>query len=224
MIEEQWKTIPGFEDYLISSNGRLKSFKKGIEKELKGSMSKNGYLQFSIKTKTYGSHQLVAMAFLGHKPCGLKLVIDHIDENKLNNHVSNLRIVSNRFNSRRNRTNTSSKFKGIYYDKIENKWRSNIVVNKKRYSLGCFDDENEASNIYKKAVYFIENEDTENLFKLIKVQGKQFKGTTFCKRIKKWRSYITHKGVKKYLGYYDCRICAHLEYLKESKKIKAEKN
>jgi hypothetical protein len=102
-MQEVWKTITEFgEMYQISNFGNIKSFKRGKETILKPAFDKKGYLRqgfyFNSKNHTKKVHQLVAVYFLNHKPCGMKLVIDHIDGNKQNNFVSNLRLVSNREN------------------------------------------------------------------------------------------------------------------------------
>jgi hypothetical protein len=66
-------------------------------------MSSSGYLNViasrNQKRQTFIVHQLVAQYFLGEKP--KECVIDHIDGNKLNNHVSNLKYVSPAENSRK---------------------------------------------------------------------------------------------------------------------------
>lgn len=138
-MQEEWKTIEGFEDYLISSKGRVKSFKRGKEKVLKGAKSVNGYQNFTIDKRPYGAHQLVAMAFLNYVPCGLKIVVDHIDENKQNNQVSNLRLVSNRTNVHNKRTNRSSMFKGVYFHFDNSKYVARICMNGKSKYLGAFE-------------------------------------------------------------------------------------
>ena len=100
-----WKVIPGFEGlYEVSDCGRVRSLdrvvihKNGRQQPVKGKLfnlnSDGRYYKVELKGKTYGIHQLVAMAFLDHKPCGHKIQVDHIDENKLNNHISNLQLVS----------------------------------------------------------------------------------------------------------------------------------
>jgi hypothetical protein len=155
MIEE-WKTIEGFEDYLISSKGRVKSFKRGKVKELKGSINRGGYLTYKVNNRSYGAQQLVAIVFLGHKTCGFELVIDHIDENPLNNCVSNLRIVTNRFNSRRNQKKYKSKYKGVCFQKQNNKWLSSIKISGIKKHLGYFNCEICAHLAYLKAVKKLE--------------------------------------------------------------------
>lgn len=60
----------------------------------------HGYLQVSINGKNYLVHSIVAEAFLGERPNGME--IDHIDRNRTNNDVKNLRYVS-RIENRNNR-------------------------------------------------------------------------------------------------------------------------
>lgn len=91
---EEWKII--FEDYEISNCGNCR--KKG--KTINGSIQNRGYKYFQVQregkriNKLF--HQLVANAFIGKRPDGL--VIDHIDQNKLNNNVNNLRYVTQEIN------------------------------------------------------------------------------------------------------------------------------
>ena len=89
--EEIWKTIEGFESYQVSNFGRVKSFKLDKERILKPNIDHDNYYVVTLyKNKTrrlMKVHQLVAIAFLNHKPCGMKLVVNQKDFNKLNNHV-----------------------------------------------------------------------------------------------------------------------------------------
>jgi len=105
-MEEIWKPI-GIEKYMISNFGNVKG--KNGEKPLKPQIIGNGHFQVSIAEngvrKFILVHRLVGQHFL-EKPTADKCLIDHIDRNKINNHVSNLRWVShqencnNRFDSR----------------------------------------------------------------------------------------------------------------------------
>jgi hypothetical protein len=108
--------------------------------------------------KRYSVHQLVAIAFLNHKPCGLNLVIDHINDNKLDNRVENLQIVTNRYNCCKTQGRYSSQYKGVSWNKYSNKWLSRIVINEKQKFLGYFTDEKEAHLAYQNALKQIENE------------------------------------------------------------------
>ena len=102
-------TLPGFEaciEYYVNRLGQIKSTKGSIERLLKLSPHNTGYLQVSL-TQRIGRkkpikvlvHKIVAFAFLGLPPtpygqdvgCSM---IDHVDEDKTNNHVDNLRWVN----------------------------------------------------------------------------------------------------------------------------------
>ena len=98
-------------------------------------------------------HQLVAIAFLNHKPCGHKLVVDHIDNNRLNNSLKNLQIVTNRKNLSKDKKGGTSKYVGVHYiNKGTNSWRATTSVSGKVISLGCFPNEERASIAYNFAL------------------------------------------------------------------------
>ena len=79
-----------FENYLIYEDGRVWS-KKG-QKFLAYFPSSSGYHKIALPDRQVKVHHLVAEAFIGPRPEGL--TIDHIDNNKLNNHYSNLEYVT----------------------------------------------------------------------------------------------------------------------------------
>lgn len=79
-------------------------------------------------------------------------VIDHIDHNGLNNRRSNLRICTQTQNVANQRKGKgSSNFKGVYWNKREQKWRAGIGYKGKDFHLGYFKDELEAAKAYDKA-------------------------------------------------------------------------
>lgn len=99
-MEELWKDIPGFEGiYQVSNLGRVKRLKRTIPHNLTGRTqtlkervltpytNKYGYTFVHIAANKLANtlfvHKLVAMTFLGHKPCGHKIVVDHKDNNKI---------------------------------------------------------------------------------------------------------------------------------------------
>lgn len=153
-MNEIWKNVEGYEGrYLISNTGKLKSILKNKEKLINGNITYKGYLQYSLswklKNNRYKSHQLVAQAFLGHNPCGMNLVVDHINDNKLDNRVENLQIVSQRFNCKKTQGKYSSQYKGVYWNKQKKKWMASININGTRKYLGLFTDEYQAYLTYK---------------------------------------------------------------------------
>lgn len=98
---ERWLPIPGFDGYDVSSHGRVRSWKRSRKGSglpyliRKPYVDSHGYktvpLGIGVKRQVKRQvHALVALAFLGPRPEHL-LVTRHLDGNKLNNHLYNLR-------------------------------------------------------------------------------------------------------------------------------------
>lgn len=163
---EEWKDITGYEDYYqVSDLGKVKSLPRTTTKGkiLKASVDSSGYYVVNLSKnkncKTFKVHKLVAIAFLNHTPDGMNVVVDHFDNDKSNNCVDNLRLVSQRKNSSKDRKG-SSKYTGVVWSKGANKWKSRIclVGSSVQLHLGYFKNEQEASKIYQKSLnYILEN-------------------------------------------------------------------
>ncbi|CAL6016665.1 Conserved_hypothetical protein [Hexamita inflata] len=97
---EQFKYINGYPSYLVSNFGRI-SFNEDKVKRAPISIT-NGYYQITIQnefsSKQFFIHRLVAQAFLGE--CPENHEVDHIDRNRQNNQLSNLRYVTRSQNLR----------------------------------------------------------------------------------------------------------------------------
>ena len=121
---EIWKDIPGYENiYQVSNYGNVRSFKNGrwglrdTPKLLTQSIDNTGYYKVMVNNKLYQTHQLIAITFLSHIPDGFNIVVNHIDNNPLNNNVDNLELVSNRYNSSCHKTDV-----GAFWHKNNKKW------------------------------------------------------------------------------------------------------
>tara|TARA_R110000796_G_scaffold150874_1_gene267480 strand:- start:72 stop:563 length:492 start_codon:yes stop_codon:yes gene_type:complete len=144
--------------YSVSNLGNVRNDRTG--RIMKGGVSsgyKDVHLSYGGKTKTRNVHQLVAIAFLNHIPCGMKLVVNHINFNRTDNRLDNLEIVTQRENSNLKHIKSSSEYVGVHWYKQRKKWKASIRLNGKRKHLGYFTNELEASEAYQKALKTIIN-------------------------------------------------------------------
>lgn len=133
---EQWRDIDGYDGaYQVSDLGRVRSHKSGEWRVLKGRKDKDGYVQVGMrkdgKLKLVRVHRIVAQAFIPNND-EEKNEINHIDECKQNNRVSNLEYCDRRYNNTYNdihhrRKNCKLlKVKDIYDKNLS--YRKNIEV------------------------------------------------------------------------------------------------
>ena len=164
---ERWKDIPGYEGHFQASDlGRIKSLNrtvphsycgyKTVRERIRKACLSRGYLRVSLRKhgtiKCFFIHQLVAMAFLNHNPCGHSIQIDHIDKNVLNNKLSNHQIITARNHKIKDGIRGSSEFVGVSLHRKTEKWVARIYDNGKEKHLGLFKTELEASSAYQKAL------------------------------------------------------------------------
>ena len=95
---ETFVKIEGFEKYEVSNLGKVRNIKSG--RMLKPHLNHNGYLKHHLyrhdKQKELFLHRILAIAFIDNP--GKKPQVNHIDENKLNNDLSNLEWCTGREN------------------------------------------------------------------------------------------------------------------------------
>lgn len=103
-------------------------------------------VKFPKTRKNMLIHRLVALSFIDN-PNGLDCV-DHIDGDTKNNDVSNLRWVSHQTNHLNRHIHRSGKLVGCSYRSDRGVWEAKIRINGKRYFLGSFMTESEASSRY----------------------------------------------------------------------------
>lgn len=134
------------------ASGKL--FRK-LKKSLKevGCLNKKlGYKVVRVGNTLYYSHRLAWILYYGEWPVGC---IDHIDGDKLNNSLSNLRQATSQENMRnlKKRCNTSSIYKGVTWCKRKKKWKAQIRFDDKNLHLGYFLEEEGAAKHYNEVVY-----------------------------------------------------------------------
>ena len=105
-----------------------------------GSIKNDGYLRIK-----YNGHEFLAHRIIWEMHNGLipdSLFIDHINHDKSDNRICNLRIASpqdNQRNRSKNKSNSSG-ITGVYWNKKAAKWHSQIRVNGVRISLGFYEN------------------------------------------------------------------------------------
>lgn len=156
LYERKFKFVDG-ELYSYYKRGGINQIERWYK--IKLSLNKDGYKKFCFtvkgKTKNFRYHRVV---YYAHNPQWNLLdnskdnVIDHIDQDKTNNHISNLRVVTNQENQ------FNTKAKGYSFDKANGKHKAYIRLNKKMIHLGYYDNEEEARTAYlekKKEIHII---------------------------------------------------------------------
>ena len=137
---ETYKVVKGFENYSVSDFGNVKN--NTTRKILKNCPNVHGYEQVQLwkdqKRSTLKVHRLVALSFLPNLDA--KPMVDHIDNNILNNNVFNLRWATRVQNGQNRILNKNSKTgqKGVSFNKKMNKYQAFIQVDGILVHLGYF--------------------------------------------------------------------------------------
>ena len=150
-IKELYFPIHGYDGYYEVSNfGNVRNSKTTGRILKLQNHYKDGYKIVDLHkdsnrcTKTV--HRLVASAFLPNPDA--KTCVDHIDGDRTNNNLENLRRAThqeNTFNRKLDKRNTTG-IKGVCFDKRINKWKSSISIDGKLKCIGCYDDIQDAIN------------------------------------------------------------------------------
>ncbi|TET76524.1 MAG: HNH endonuclease [Candidatus Heimdallarchaeota archaeon] len=115
-----------------------------------GHIEKKGYRVIIIKGKKYKAHRLAWLYIYGQFP---SKQIDHINHNRLDNSIENLRSVTNKENQKNatKRKDNKSGVTGVHRFNQSNKWRASIYVDGTLISLGLYCYFNEAVSARKNA-------------------------------------------------------------------------
>jgi hypothetical protein len=137
-MQEEFRTIKNYDGlYQISNLGRVKNLISGLV--LKNTLHKTiGYyvvgLRKNDETKIKRVHILLAQAFIQNAEN--KNMVDHIDKDRANNNIDNLRWATssqNSMNKSKSSDNTSG-YSGVYFYKNTNKWIAQLRKDGKKYT------------------------------------------------------------------------------------------
>jgi hypothetical protein len=138
----QWKTD--------RHTGRGRGRKIAAAGDLAGSKTWNGYWCIRLDGRCYMAHRLAWFYVNGEWP---STSIDHVDMDRTNNRLVNLRLASNGENLR-NRSlqrNNTSGHKGVTFDVGRGKWLAQISIDRRHIQLGRFDSIDGAVCAYRSA-------------------------------------------------------------------------
>ena len=156
MEKEEWKEIEGYEDYMISSFGNVWS--KRFPRCLKLNINTGYYIVCIYKNniqKIFKVHRLVALNFIPNSE--EKPMVDHINRDKLDNRINNLRWVTPTEN------NLNQYIKGsVYFLKQNKKYR--VQIQRKNY--GCYKTREEAEEMRELFITLINNDEFSNWLEL----------------------------------------------------------
>jgi hypothetical protein len=125
---------------------------RGITKgSIAGSVTREGYRQVRVGFKVYRAHRLAWFLVHGAWPDG---EIDHINGDRSDNRLANLRVVDrvgNAQNRRGPQKNNKAGLQGVCWVKHAKRWRAQIMARKVMHRLGYFDTAEAAHAAYLSA-------------------------------------------------------------------------
>ena len=121
----------------------LTVYKSSISKKKRNEIDKNK----TSKSRTIAVWS--AMAFLNFKPSGHSIVVDHIDNNKHNDCLYNLQVISHRKNLSKDKKPISG-YTGVFRNNNKNQWKSQISINGNVKYLGSYKTKEAAAEAYQK--------------------------------------------------------------------------
>ena len=111
--------------------------------DVAGCLEGDGYLRIKVQSRKYRAHRLAWLYVYGEWP---SLDIDHINRNKADNRISNLREVTNKQNMQNasKRSDNTSGHSGVSWHKDSGKWQAQIAFNYRVIYLGLFESVEDA--------------------------------------------------------------------------------
>jgi hypothetical protein len=121
---------------------------------VRATVNKRGYLTMGVIGKHVTLHAVVWLLCVGEVPDGLQ--IDHINGDKTDNRLVNLRAVTQRENLQNNHRHRAGKLPGA--SKVGNRWEAKARLGNKKVNLGRYDTAEQASAAYFAAIQQYEQE------------------------------------------------------------------
>lgn len=145
-MEEAWRLFDYKDGILYRKVSLSPRTKVG---DLAGFKKDTGYIYASVNGSVVGVHRIIYLMHFGYLP----KMVDHIDMNRSNNCISNLREATHAENQRNTtlkRSNTSG-IKGVSWCKAMKNWTAQICVNRRTINLGFYGDKEFARSIVESA-------------------------------------------------------------------------
>jgi hypothetical protein len=197
------------------------------------------YYQTDVNYKKITMHRYLMNAITGD-------VVDHINGNKCDHRIQNLRVTNMSVNNHNRKGIGVSSYKGVSYKKSDDKWSANINKDKITYGIGVYDLEIQAAiavNIKAKQLYGdeaylndISEEDISKHLSLVKGKmqslselqerkkqsKKNYRGVRQVTEVS-WTARIKHNRKEIHIGTYDTEKKAATAYNEKSKELFGDK-
>ena len=207
---------------------RMSNGKRAVAGEVAGGISRNGYVRISIDDTKHYAHRLAWLYAHGVWPKGQ---IDHINGEKTDNRIENLREATNAQNGQNRRTaraDSQSGMIGVYLHPISGRWGAEIVKDGQKHSLGYFDTKEAAHAAYLSAKRELHEfgeaaKDADGHLPRREIKGRQLAakhgtesgmlGVSYVNKSGRWKARINIGGKTRYLGCFDTAEEASEAYL-----------
>lgn len=185
----------------------------GIAGDAVGHKNVHGYIVTSFLGQPVPVHRIIACMRLGLICNDRSKVVDHINGDKSDNRIQNLRVTDVRGNARNQVIHRQGHPAGITFSSRYNYWRVQITVQGSHIALGTYSSLEEARDISAFASLAATEGVFVELLEWLELPRSRKRGTAFHKANNKWAAYIISARKKKHLGYYNTEQEAHEAYL-----------